>query len=287
MIDKNFHMLGGGQKEVNHDDLLPRTLTIRVNVECKTDEREVTATVPLYEVPLLKLRYNSEGGSARVTADWLPNKMRFSRLVVLTNDMLRDEIKRLEGDYRIHQANGGVRSLFKDVYGRDGDPIRGFYAVIAKHVKAWKKIEARIVGGGAKLSDEDLNDLVGMATPRTEFDVVDAADDLRDRTLDLPDIDDGSAKDILPEDPMADLQEFLGRKGYDVDIIIELCKAIGDGKDVTSGLLMQMPSMHGKKGEARKLLADHRAWVVSVEKKLEKAKADAAHKAGAEALTTA
>ena len=61
----SLFMLGGGQKEISEDDLKARTMTFRVNIECKTDEKEVTATVPIYEHPLLSARYRSLGGEAR------------------------------------------------------------------------------------------------------------------------------------------------------------------------------------------------------------------------------
>ena len=277
-------MIGGGQKEVTQDDLKHRTFTIRVNVECKTDEREVTAVVPIYEHVLLEARYMPLGGEARITADWLPSQARYPRVVPLSMDNLRDEVKRLEATYRIHLPNGNVRSLFKEVFGRDGDPIRGFYRVLNEQVRAWRALERRVLAGH-KLQADDMLKISHIAKPEASeiapAEVSDFSDGLVDSDGTLP-IKGPDEEGVIGDDPLADLMEHLGAQGWDAEVIMDLCKALGDGDKVTQVRVNELPSIHGKKALGTKLMADYRVWLKKAE---EKAKAETARAAESTLVT--
>lgn len=277
-------MIGGGQKEVTQDDLKARTFSIRVNVECKTDEREVTAVVPIYEHILLEARYQPLGGEARITADWLPSQARYPRVVPLSMDNLRDEVKRLEATYRIHLPNGNVRSIFKEVYGRDGDPIRGFYRVLNDQVRAWRALERRVLAGH-KMQADDMLKISHIGKPEANEIAPVAVSDFRDGLVDsdgtlaiqAPEVD-----GVIGEDPLADLMEHLGANGWDAEVIMDLCKALGDGDKVTQVRVNELPSIHGKKSQGTKLMADYRAWLKKAEAKVA---ADSARAAESELAT--
>ena len=271
----SLFMLGGGQKEISEDDLKARTMTFRVNIECKTDEKEVTATVPIYEHPLLSARYRSLGGEARLTAQWLPSKSKFTRVVPLSLDMLRDEVTRLEGSYTVHMQNGGKKSLFKEVYGRDGDPIKGFYRVINLQVKAWNKLQ-EMIRNGHRLSDEDLQAISDLAKPVETFDAPMRETDFQDASIE----DSADQEDETPsiQDPMADLQAFLTDRNWETAIIMDLCKMMGDGEGANRVNVKDLPSLHGKRAEQTRLMADFRSFMAQAEKIAARSEVEASSK---------
>lgn len=261
----DFVMLGGGQKEVSQEDLEFLTTTVRVNVECKTDEKEVTATVPIYEVPLLQARYRSLGGEARLVAQWLPAKMKYTRIIPLSLDMLRDEVTRLEGSYVVFLQNGGKKSLFKEIYGKNGDPIKGFYRCINLQSKAWKGLNNKI-RDGHRLIDEDLVAISNLALPQETFERPERQIDISDATMEGDDAaPDTDGSEIA--DPMADLQTWLSEKNWDSEIIMDLCRLLGDGVAVTQVNVKDLPSLHGKRGQQTRLLADFKSFMAHAEKK--------------------
>jgi hypothetical protein len=265
---ESIFMIGGGQKEVTEEDLRQITFTIKVNVECKNDEREVTAVVPIYEHVLLSAIWSRIGGEARLVADWLPAAAKYPRMVKLSRDMLRDEVQRLEATYRTHLPNGTVRNYFKDIYGRDGDPIRGFYRVINQQVRAWHALSEKI-RGGHRLMAEDLLAISNIAKPEATIEMPDEVQDFADVT-----VEDGGPKKPAPlmegeleEDPLADLQEFLGGRQWDTETIMDLSKLLGDGDKVTQVKVNDLPSLHGKKAEQARLMSDYKAFLAHAEKK--------------------
>jgi hypothetical protein len=275
-------MIGGGQKEVTGDDLKKRTFTVKVNVECKTDEREVTAVVPIYEHVLLEARYKREGGEARLTSDWLPSAARYPRVVPLSIDNLRDEVKRLKATYRVHLQNGGVRNFFEDIYGRDGDPVKGFFDIVNKQVRAWRELEAR-VKQGYRMVAEDLVKISHLVHPDESDATIPEIEDLSDGLIDA----EAPAMIAAPDDedtiidPLSDLQAFMYKKGWDSEIIMDLCKAVGDGDRINQARVNQLPSLHNKKAERQKLMTDFRAWTTKAEKKATKQEQEAQSEAEA------
>jgi hypothetical protein len=267
----DLFMIGGGQKEIEAGDLVNRTFSVKVNVECKTDDREVTACVPLYEVPLLQKRYSKVGGEARVTAEWLPAKAKHPRVIPLSLDNLRDEITRLRTEYRSAKADGKNSYLFDEIYGQEGNPIRGFYAVINKQVKAWRELEKRVIGG-ERMMAEDLQAIVNIATPKVDFEAPDQIDNLVEAAVgdDSAPVIDGPPEEDQVIDPLADLQDMLTEKGVDTDVVMEVCKLVGDNQKLTMGTLDTIPSLHGKKSEIREVLAHCKAWVTKLSEQQKK-----------------
>lgn len=273
-----FFMIGGGQKSVSDDDLKQLTFTIRCNVECKMDERELTACIPIYEHVLLNAIWKHHGGEAKLVADWLPAMARYPRVTKLSRDMLRDEVKRLGETYRVALPNGNTRNYFKDIYGRDGDPVRGFYKIINLQVRAWHELSAKIKNGH-RLMSEDLQVISDLALPAELEISPDAVTNFEDVT-----VDQGIAAPIermegeLEEDPLADLGDFLSQRGWNYEVIMDLTKLLGDGEAPTHAKVSQLVSLHGKKSEQARLVADYKAFFADQEKKANAAKAKAAEK---------
>jgi hypothetical protein len=267
---EGIFMIGGGQKVVTDDDLKQITFSIKVNVECKNDEREVTAVVPIYEHALLSLIWSRIGGEARIVADWLPAQAKYPRIVKLSRDMLRDEVQRLEATYRTHLPNGTVKNHFKDLYGRDGDPVRGFYKVINQQVRAWHELSDR-VRGGYRIIAEDLLSISNLARPEGTIEAPDLVTNFDDVT-----IEDGEKKEEqfkmegeIDEDPLADLQQFLYQRNWESDVVMDLCKILGDGDTGNKVKVNELPSLHGKKGEQTRLMNDYKAFIAHAERKVQ------------------
>lgn len=248
-------MIGGGQPAVTQADLTPRTFTIRVNVDCKTEDKEGTAVVPIFEARLLRMKHMHHGGDATVTSMWLPDKMKYPRKVPLSTDNLRDIIGRLQSVYVIHQPNGSKRVLFSELFGPGMAGIRRFYDVIRDQAKAWRKLEQRIAGGH-KATSEDFEAIAALAdhmTPEIEPDIESDAMAPAATVPGLPD-----ELDIV--DPMADLQEFFAEKGVDTEVIMDVCKVIGDGETITGVMLQGLPSLAGKRSRAYEILKVWKAF---------------------------
>lgn len=267
----SIFMIGGGQKEVTEEDLKQITFTIKVNVECKHDEREVTAVVPIYEHVLLAAMWSRTGGEAKLVADWLPAAAKYPRLVKLSRDMLRDEVQRLEATYKTHLPNGTVKNHFKDIYGTDGDPIRGFYRIINQQVRAWHALSDRI-RLGHRLLAEDLLAISNLARPASSLESPDLVSNFDDVTVESghekqqPERMEGE----LDDDPLAALQDFLYSREHSSEVVMDLCKMLGDGDGKVK--VNDLPSLHGKRGEQSRLLADYKAFLAQAEKKAAAAK---------------
>ena len=261
--DDAIFMIGGGQKEVSADDLKHITFSVKVNVECKNDEREVTAVVPIYEHTLLQSMWSRIGGEARLVADWLPAQAKYPRVVKLSRDMLRDEIQRLESTYRVHLPNGTVKNYFKETFGRDGDPITGFYNVINKQVRAWHVLSEK-VRKGHRMIAEDLVAISHIARPESGFASPDEVSNFEDVTIE------GAApvrmEGEIESDPLADIQNFLYDRNWTSEVVMDLCKLLGDGESPAKIKINDLPSLHGKKAEQARLMSDFKAFVARGEK---------------------
>jgi hypothetical protein len=264
-------MIGGGNKEVTESDLAPITFTVRVNIDCKNDEREVTAVVPLYEHPLLMRMWRRTGGDAKITADWLPSAAKYPRVCKLSRDNLRDEIKRLSETYKVHNPNGSVTNFFEKVYGLAGDPVRGFYRVINEQVRAWHKLQDRI-RSGHKMLPEDLLEIANIAEPEAATISPDTTNDFSDVTIDDGKLAEPPVEGTFADDPLDDLRTFLFEREWDPSIVMDLLKMLGDGEKVSPVKVNTLPSLHGKKSEQARLVADYRAFLAAGEKKVMAAK---------------
>ena len=179
--------------------------------------------------------------------------------------MLRDEIRRLEETYKTHLPNGTVRSHFKDIYGRDGDPIAGFYRVINKQVRAWHELQAKI-RNGHRLIAEDLLAISNIANPEAHIASPDEITDFSDVS-----IEEGGSHQVMEgeidADPLADMMDFLSARNWSADVIMDLSKLLGDGENVTQVKVNSLPSLHGKRGEQLRLMTDFKAFIAHTEKK--------------------
>jgi hypothetical protein len=271
--DTSFFLIGGGQKEVSEDDLKHITFSIKVNVECKNDEREVTAVVPIYEHTLLQSMWSRIGGEARLVSDWLPAAAKYPRMVKLSRDMLRDEIQRLESTYRTHLPNGTVKNYFKETFGRDGDPVTGFYKVINLQVRAWHALSEK-VRRGHRLISEDLVAISNIARPESLIASPDEVSNFNDVT-----IEEGAVPERLEgeidEDPLADIQNFLYDRNWSSEVVMDLCKLLGDGESPAKIRINDLPSLHGKKADQSRLMTDFKAFVARSEKNKSDAKLNA------------
>lgn len=260
----SIYMVGGGQKEVSDEDLRAITFSIKVNVECKNDEREVTAVVPIYEHALLTQMWSRIGGEARLVSDWLPAAAKYPRVVKLSRDMLRDEIQRLESTYRVHLPNGTAKNFFKEVFGRDGDPITGFYKVINLQVRAWHALSEKVRNGHRMIS-EDLVAISNLAKPPSQIASPDEVFNYDDVTT-----EDGSRTPVegeIEEDPLADIQNFLYSREWSSEVVMDLCKRLGDGESPSKVKVNDLPSLHGKKAEQARLMSDFKAYLARDEKR--------------------
>lgn len=259
----SIFMIGGGQKEVSDEDLRSITFSIKVNVDCKNDEREVTAVVPIYEHALLAQMWSRIGGEARLVSDWLPAAANYPRVVKLSRDMLRDEIQRLESTYRVHLPNGTAKNFFKEVFGRDGDPITGFYRVINLQVHAWHALTKKL-RNGHRLISEDLVAISDLAKPVSQIASPDEVHDYTDIT-----VESGGERveGIIEDDPLADIQNFLYGRDWSSEVVMDLCKRLGDGESPSKIKVNDLPSLHGKKADQSRLMSDFKMYLARDEKR--------------------
>jgi len=275
--DPNFFMIGGGQKEVSARDLSAHTRTIRVNVNVKTDDRELTAAVPLYEVVMLQWMYMPIGGSVEVSTQWLPPRAKYPRVCVLSLDMIRTEIKRLSENYVRHSASG-KQNGFEQVFGKDGNAIAAFFKLLDRQHKAWAKLEDKAASDpNWRMSQEDIQDIVDLAKPESSELEPMKLEDFTDRMImgDAQTAGTGKVKseeapgvEEFANDPAADLQEFLGKQGYDTAVIMDITRLVSGREKITKNLLSTLPSLHGKRSEINQLMRHFNQWLKEVESKL-------------------
>lgn len=263
---KDFFMIGGGQKEVSADDLATKIMGIRVHCTFKNEEREVDDTRPIYEIPLMDAMWRKTGGEAIITPVWLPARMKHSRLFPMSEDILRTEAKRLDMTYRLPLPNGQFVRYFNEIYGKDGDPVDGFYRVVAKQGKMWNDIRdklAKEVDSGRPRRDislDELMDIYNIAIPKAKFATAQGIDMVSD--IELPDDGiqmAGGAESI--SDPLAGLRRHLTADDFGMEVVMELLTAMGSGNPPDVQMIGALSSLNGRKGDQKRLLKSVGEWL--------------------------
>lgn len=268
-------MLGGGQAALDPGDMVPITFTVRMNVECVTDDRTSSAVIPAYEVPLMRRIYRILGGEAHLVLNWLPAKMNYSRVCPLNKDNLRVESRRLDSTYRIPLANGNSKKFFEDVYGVGGNAIKRFHEVITAQGRFWNKLEERM-REGYKLTLDDLESLVAIANPpETQVEEIEPLE-FSTKAVQEGDekVTESGGLDIIGDDgrdPMIDaMQAFLFKKGFSLEDVTAVTVAMEQnpgkmlkGPDISA----QGKHLVGKKHAIYPLLNEYKAFLSEWEQK--------------------
>jgi hypothetical protein len=257
-----FIMVGGGQPTISQADLKPKIKGIRVQATFRHDERELTDDRPIYEIPLMDAFWRLTGGEVVINAMWLPPRMMYSRLFDMSEYVLRTEAVRLDTTYRVPSPNGAGRNMFKEIYGREGDAIDGFYRVVAKQARAWNELmekmrrEGRVNGA---IAQDELQAICNIALPEQKFVHAEGIEMISD--IALP--EDPVARELEEmgiSDRHASLRRYLSGCGFEAEVYMEFLTAIGDGERVTPAMLGSMRSLTGKTSEQKKLARAYAKW---------------------------
>lgn len=249
---------GGGEAVITATDSQTVSYAIMVNVEMKSEDRELTVPRPLYEYPLLKRLYQSRGGMARIDPLWLIRKNgsdAVDRHVPITRATLRAEAARLQREFRLPMQSGGWRSIFKEIYGEGTTST--FYKAVSDLVRGYKLMKAKAIAESRQISVEEWEALARSVEPQTpDMDIVDSMKlDAIEAPAGLSLPGEEPVGDV--EDPLADLQDALISKGWSADIALAVVTQHASNR-ITAQSLNSIPEVGSKPAMIQKLLDDYR-----------------------------
>lgn len=239
---------GGGEAIVTLTDAQTATYAIMVNVEMKSEDRELTVPRPLYEYPLLKRLYQARGGSAKIDPMWLVRKNGDDAIdhhIPLSRSTLRAEAARLAREFRMPMQSGGYKSFFKDVYGEGTTST--FYKAVSDLARGYAELKKKAIAEKRQISVEEWEALARAVEPQMpDFDVV---DNMNLEGIEMPKTQ-AEAAEPLPEgeeiaDPLADIQNGLIDKGFSAEIALAIVTQHGNGR-VTPQTLNTIPELSSK-----------------------------------------
>ena len=246
---------GGGDPVLSLNDTQQVTFAVMVNIEMRSEDRELTVPRPLYEYPLLKRLYKSLGGSAKIDPMWLISKngaeaKSAPRHVELSRDMLRTESARLMREFRRPLQQGGWHSFYKDIYGEGN---AGFYAAVGKLAKGYIALKQQAVAQKRLIQQEEWEALANSVEPKSAD--IDTIDMLEIDKIPTSDEEGMVTGDVV--DPIADIQDGLVNKGWDPEIALAVVTQHAAGRCDASSL-GNIPQISHKVAEIKRLFDDYR-----------------------------
>lgn len=233
------------------------SFTTRVNVSMKSEDREVDAAVPVYEIPLLKRRYRQTGGSLTISNDWLYSRETgveaYPRVVPLSRYTLRKEFERLASTYVIASQNGGKMSFYEQVYGKGAQK---FYDKVTECARYWVRLVAKMKSEGRhKPTLEEIEALAAICEPEDGN-----VEEVKISEIELPDnaVQPEAVVDI--NDPTIALSSFLAEKDISPEIISAVCDLYAGNDKVTPSQITQIEAVRGKPKLAAEIVDAIRAF---------------------------
>ena len=245
-------VIGYGNQKEGADR--PITVAICCNCEFRMDDREMMASIPIYEIPLALARYSFGGGFVKPVAYWPGGN---ARGVPLSRNQMHEEMMRLSRAYVIPSQSSPIR-FFDKIYGVGSD--MRFYKVHNDMLKAWRAMEARVAKEGRKLRDDDIEPIILMSRPQ----VIEVEPEFFDGGI--PSVNPKAETEILPpvdpdeitdHDPITRLVAGLNAMGNDPNMVLEVAAIVGAGRQLTKDSIAPLFSAGGQlKGAMPKMLAD-------------------------------
>jgi hypothetical protein len=255
---------GGGDEATSMADDSRIGFAVMCNIELRTEEREQSVCRPLYEYALNKRMYELRGGSAKLNADWLVDKVSgkdaYPRTVDLTRHVLRKEQERLQSAFRIMRANGQTRSLFDEVFGigsanRFADVVRDQAKAYRALALTYQQLNTKLPNGKKrKPTLEEWQAIADLSLPPSAgVDRIEVIEPLDDEV-------EGLAPVVDDVDPSMDLQNFLTEREVAPEIAAAIAQAYAKDKKVTKGALNRIPALLHKPQLVAELMTLVRQW---------------------------
>lgn len=260
----------GVEPEISESDAEQIAFAVMAEVVCKTDDRgDIAATIPLYQLPLMKRLYQRRGGECRLTADWLYHpkrklESRKPRTIPLSRLTISFEMERLQKRHAYMTAAGKV-SDFDKVFGAGIN--NRFKKVVIDMAKAYKRIAAECERDGRRISLDDLEIIAAIGEPESE-----GERDLEKVSMEpeiMPSDDDGLVV-TDDDDPSYDLQNYMTDKGHDPEIALNVARLHAENR-VTPDALRAFPLLGSKKEALGGIMRDYKLWQADWAKRSAKA----------------
>lgn len=253
---------GGGESVVTETDSQNVTYAIMVNIEMKSEDRELCVPRPLYEYPLLKRLYKTRGGIAKIDPLWLVRKNGEDAIehhVPLSRATLRAESARLAREFRLPMQSGGWYSIFEEVYGKGTTST--FYKSVSDLARGYADARKKALAEKRSMSIEEWEDLAKIVEPQLpDFDVVDS---MKLDGVEMPQTSTSLAEEAPDiEDPLADLQDGLIAKGWSAEVALAVVTQHGAGK-VSQQSINTISEMNAKPTTVQRLYDDYRELIKS------------------------